>query len=58
MTTLQTVKLPMREVVDELTVSIVLSGVGVFRVRMWVGVKLIQLAMLVIGCKGEVEVRK
>jgi hypothetical protein len=51
-------KLPISDTARDLTISVQISGAKTFRVRLWLGAKLIHLAARVIGCKCEIEVRK
>ena len=51
-----TVKVPMREVTKRLGVEVVVTGVRVFRARLWLGAMLFKLGARVIGC--EITVRE
>jgi len=51
-----TIELPMSEVARNLTVEIRVSGVKTWRGRLWLGARLIRLAVWVIGCQSNIEV--
>ena len=53
-----TVDIPMTEVARNLTLEIHVSGVNTWRARLWLGGKLMRLAVWVIGCKCEMEILK
>lgn len=45
----------MRDVVSQLTLQVDVTGVRVARVRMWLGMRLLKLAVRVLGCGMEVR---
>lgn len=47
---------PMSDVMKQCTVNVRLTGVRVWRVRLWIGCKLIKLASLVMGCGIRMDV--
>ena len=49
------VKVPMGKIMSQVTMNVDLTGMKVFRVRMWIGRQLLKLVALAMGCKIQVE---
>jgi len=50
-----TINYPSSRAVCNLTLRVNVTGVRVWRVRLWLGLRLIKLATMVIGCGFEVD---
>lgn len=46
----------MSDAIKRMTITVKVTGLRSFQVRMWLGVKLIQLAAFIIGCNSNVVV--
>jgi hypothetical protein len=53
-----TIKIPVSSVTNRLTVNIEVTGLRVWRVRLWLGTHLIGLAARVMGCNIHVDIPK
>jgi hypothetical protein len=51
------VNYPIRKAVKNFTLTVNISGLRAWRCRVWIGVRLIKLAALVIGCGFHVDNR-
>jgi hypothetical protein len=49
-TTIGEVNVPMSEVMSGLTLNVRITGMKIAKVRLWLGVQLLKLATLVMGC--------
>jgi len=48
-------KLPISHAVRDLKITVRVTGVQVFRARMWLGVKVMRIGAWIIGCYFEVK---
>lgn len=57
MNNIQHVDLPMRELMNHVTLEVTVSGQREHKIRAWCGTKLMALAAWVLGCHIEVDFR-
>ena len=49
------VNIPMQRLVGHMTITVNVTGVRAARMRLWIGIRLIRLAALIIGCGIKVD---
>lgn len=47
---------PVATAVKALTLKINITGLGVARLRMWIGTRIIKFGVLIVGCNAEIKV--
>jgi len=51
-----TATVKMSEIARELTMNVRVTGLKMFSVRMWIGLRVMRIAAAIIGCKSRIDV--